>query len=86
MVGRGTHPASHEQLAAKLSGRVVEGELLAAQMVDRRVALQVEKQVIGEADFPGLLLEHRSWKSIRSEQEAFPCLPHTSISSAIQRT
>lgn len=70
MAGRRTHPASHEQLAAKLCGRIVEGELLAAQVVDRRVALQVEEQVVGETDLPRFLLEHRTWNSISSEQEA----------------
>lgn len=71
MAGRHTHPSSHEQLAAKLGGGVIEGELLTAQVVDRRVALQVEKQVVGEADLPRLLLEHRApCKSISSEQEA----------------
>lgn len=80
MAGRHTHPASHEQLAAKLSGGVVERKLLTAQMVDRRIALQVEEQVVGEADLPGLLLEHRApQKSISNEQEtpqnrAFPTL------------
>lgn len=71
MVGRHTHPSSHEQLAAKLGGRVIEGEFLTAQVVDRRVALQVEKQVVGEADLSRLLLEHRAaCKSISNEQEA----------------
>lgn len=70
VAGRHTHPASHEQLAAKLCGRIVEGELLAAQVVDRRVALQVEEQVVGETDLPRFLLEHRTWNSISSEQEA----------------
>lgn len=71
MAGRHTHPASHEQLAAKLGGGVVEGELLTAQVVDRRVALQVKKQVVGEADLPWLLLEHRApCKSINNEWEA----------------
>lgn len=70
MAGRCTHPASHEQLAAKLCSRVVEGELLAAQVIDRRVALQIEEQVVGKTDLPRFLLEHRTWNSISSEQEA----------------
>lgn len=35
------YPAGFEQLPAELLRGVVEGELLAAQVIDRRVAVQV---------------------------------------------
>ena len=38
-----THPAGHQELVPELHSGVVEGELLAAQVVDRRVALQVQE-------------------------------------------
>lgn len=55
-----THPASHQELVPELDGGVVEGELLAAQVVYGRVALQVQEQVIGEANLPRLLLKQRT--------------------------
>lgn len=51
-----TYPSGFQQLPTKLLRRVVEGELLAAQMIDRRVALQVEEQVVVEANFLGFFL------------------------------
>lgn len=54
---RHTHPASHQELVPELNGGVVEGELLTAQVVYRWVALQVQEQVIGEANLPWLLLK-----------------------------
>ena len=58
-VERHTHPAGHQQLVPELHGGVVEGELLTAQVVDGRVALQVQEQVVGEANLPWLLLKQR---------------------------
>lgn len=58
-----THPASHQKLVPELNGGVVEGELLTAQVVYRRVALQVQEQVIGEANLPWLLLKQRKQRS-----------------------
>lgn len=54
---RHTHPSSHQELVPELNGGVVEGELLTAQVVYGRVALQVQEQVIGEANLPWLLLK-----------------------------
>lgn len=46
-----SHPSSFKQLPTKLLRWVVEGELLTAEVIDRRVAFQVEKEVIIEANF-----------------------------------
>ena len=54
------HPSSLDQLPPEPPGGVVEGELLAAQVVDRRVALPVQEEVVVEADLLWLLLERVS--------------------------
>lgn len=72
-VERHTHPAGHQQLVPELHGGVVEGELLTAQVVDGRVALQVQEQVVGEANLPWLLLKKRKQKEVYSEGWAGGC-------------
>lgn len=55
-----SHPSSLEQLPAKLLRGVVEGELLAADVIDRRVAVQVEKEVVIEPNLLWFLLKDSS--------------------------
>lgn len=57
-----SYPSGFQQLPTKLLCRVVEGELLAAEMIDRRVALQVEEQVVIKANFLRLFLR-KEWRS-----------------------
>lgn len=52
-----TYPAGAQELAPKLFRGIVEGEFLAAEMVDGRVALQVEEEVVVETDFLRLFLQ-----------------------------
>lgn len=46
-----TYPSGFQQLSTKLLRWVVEGKLLAAEMIDRRVAVKVEEQVVVKANF-----------------------------------
>lgn len=59
-----SHPSGFQQLPTKLLCGVVEGELLTAQVIDRRVALQVEEQVVIKANFLGFFLM-RKWRCAR---------------------
>lgn len=52
-----SHPSGLEQLSVKLLRGVVESELLAAEVVDRRVAFQVEEEVVIEPNLLWLLLK-----------------------------
>lgn len=52
-----SHPSGFDQLPPEFFGGVVEGEFLTAQVVDWRVALQVEEQVVVETHFFWLLLK-----------------------------
>lgn len=60
MCRRQPYPAGFDQLFPEFFGGVVEGELLAAQVVDRRVALQVEEQVVVEKHLFWLFLEQET--------------------------
>lgn len=46
-----SHPSSLQQLPSKLLCWVVEGELLAAKVIHRWMAVQVQKEVVVEANF-----------------------------------
>lgn len=50
------HPSSFDQLPSEFFGGVVERELLTAQVVDWRVAFQVEEKVVVEKHLLWLLL------------------------------
>lgn len=53
------HPSSFDQLPSEFFGGVVERELLTAQVVDWRVALQVEEKVVVEKHLLWLLLTRK---------------------------
>lgn len=53
---RKPHPSSFDQLSSEFFGGVVECELLTAQVVDWRVALQVQEKVVVETHLLRLLL------------------------------
>lgn len=63
-----SYPSGFQQLPAELLRRVVEGELLAAEMIDRWVALQVEEQVVVEANFLGFFLRRSGPPRKRKER------------------
>lgn len=51
-----THSSSSDQFLAEVSGGVVEGEFLTAQVIDRWVALQVQEEVVVKENLLRLLL------------------------------
>ena len=53
------HPSSFDELSPEFFGGVVEGELLTAQVVNGRVALQVKEQVVVETHLFWLLLQNK---------------------------
>lgn len=54
------HPSSFDQLPSEFFGGVVERELLTAQVVDWRVALQVEEKVVVKKHLLWLLLSQKN--------------------------